>query len=85
MSGLFKKIIDILGRVFQMLMLDEETARQMAERYAPYFRSLEIEAKDAKELEKVKEVKEDKEDKEKDKNLHHIRQEEQRELIAGRK
>jgi hypothetical protein len=62
MSGLFKKIIDILGRVFQMLMPDEETARRMAERYAPYFRSLEIEAKDAKKMEKVEEVKEEDED-----------------------
>ena len=79
MAKPFKRIIDILGRVFQMLIPDDETARQMAERYAPYFRSLEIEAKDAKKPEKIKE------DKEEDKDLYHIRQEEKRELIAGRK
>ncbi len=80
MSGLFKKIIDILGRVFQMLMLDEETARQMAERYAPYFRSLEIETRDAEKLERIK-----KDKRQEVKNLYRTSQEEKRELVTSKK
>lgn len=80
MSGLFKKIIDILGRVFQMLMLDEETARQMAERYAPYFRSLEIETRDAEKLERIK-----KDKRQEAENLYRTSQEEKRELVTSKK
>lgn len=74
------KNIDILGRVFQMLMLAEETARQMAERYAR-MHGIYLEAinRDTKKAEKVKE------DEKEDEYLYLVKQEEERELTAGRK
>ncbi|MDD5760350.1 MAG: hypothetical protein PHI06_14880 [Desulfobulbaceae bacterium] len=80
MPGIFNKIINVLSRVFQILIPDEETARQMAERYAPYFRSLEIETKNAEKLERLK-----KDNKQEAKNLYRIKQEEKRELVTSKK
>jgi hypothetical protein len=80
MPGIFKKIINVLSRVFQILISDEETARQMAERYAPYFRSLEIETRDAEKLERIK-----KDKRQEAENLYRTSQEEKRELVTSKK
>jgi len=73
---LLKKILNFIGCVFQMLIPDEETARRMAERYARMHDIyLEAITRDTQKAEKVKE----------DEYLYLIKQEEERELTAGRK